>query len=265
MESQRQWLWSKPGKLEKCVVKRAPTSLQAAQDGKKEGRKKGRKGALFYRVVSLGCKSHSSFSQTGANTCSYCGAHIIHTSAHACSPPGTPTTFNHKSHLWCESPMVCYFRGKEITPLPEAEGPLGESLVPSVINTSNAKPLREGGGQRKQATTVIEFIPNAQNITPGLNKGAAMKERVLSAANTGAAILRPGHGKSEHSLYQTDGVGGGSECLKGEVALWVMHVFFCSYTLCRSLYWFAIIREQLYLHIMVFLQICLLCIKILLW
>ena len=111
------------------------------------GRKEGRKGALFYRVVSSGCKSHSSFSQTGANACSYCGAHIIHTSAHERSPPGTPTTFS--CHLWCESPVVCYFRGKEITSPPEAEGPLGESLVPSVINTSNAKPLREGGGTEK--------------------------------------------------------------------------------------------------------------------
>ena len=181
------------------------TDLYSGYAGWKEGNKEG-KGPY---LASLGCKSHSSFSQTGANTCSYCSTHIIHTSAHACSPPGPPTAFNHKSHLWCESPMVCYFRGKEITSPPETEGPQGESLVPSVINTSNAKPMREGGGQRKQATTVMEFIPNAQNITPGLNRGPAMKERVLSAANTGAAILRPGHRKSEHSLYQTDGVGGG--------------------------------------------------------
>ena len=41
-----------------------------------------------------------------------------------------------------------------------------------------------------------------------------MKERVLSAASTGAAILRPGHGESEHSLYQTDGGGGGLSALR---------------------------------------------------
>lgn len=41
-------------------------------------------------------------------------------------PPRDPPTFNHKSHLWCESPMVCYFRGgREITFPPEAEEPLG--------------------------------------------------------------------------------------------------------------------------------------------
>lgn len=35
----------------------------------------------------------------------------------------------------------------------------------------------------KRATTVMEFIPNAQNITQVLNRGPAMEAQVLSSAN----------------------------------------------------------------------------------
>lgn len=108
-----------------------------------------------------------------------------------------------------EPPIVYYFK-KEITFPPEAEGPR-ELLVPWVINTGNTKPLRKGEEWGKQATTVMEFIPSAQNIAQVLNRGPAEEGRVLSPAYALGLLYR---GQAKETMLETGREHCGCMCSK---------------------------------------------------
>lgn len=156
-----------------------------------------RKGALFFSALLFGCystwlwcKSHGSFchcaeSQTASRAYLRCGTHIVHRSPNTCSSPETQRLLITRVTCDVRAPW-CVIWKVEKSPLRlKQRDPWGDAGF-LCYKHKQCKAIKKGRKERekKKATTVMEFIPNAPNITQVLNKGPAMEELVLSSANT---------------------------------------------------------------------------------